>query len=69
MGTETTEIVTTVTCNIKTFLPTTMTPENYDKLTPEERELKDKEDRAREEKEQAGIHDLFYCSDARSTTI
>jgi hypothetical protein len=32
-----------------------MTPEEYDKLTPEEREVKDKEDRAREAKEQGGL--------------
>ena len=44
--------------------PTTaMTPEEYDKLSPEEREIKDKEDRAREKREQAGIYDHIYCSD------
>ena len=32
-----------------------MTPEEYDKLSPEERDIKDKEDRAREKREQAGI--------------
>lgn len=37
-----------------------MTPEDYDKLSPEERDLKDKEDRAREEQEQAGIPDRIY---------
>lgn len=29
--------------------------DDYDKLTPEEREVRDKEDRAREQKEQAGV--------------
>ena len=42
-----------------------MTPEEYDKLSPEERDIKDKEDRAREQQEQAGIHDRIYCSDYR----
>jgi len=37
-----------------------MTPEEYDKLSPEERDIKDKEDRARERREQAGIHDRIY---------
>ena len=37
-----------------------MTPGEYDKLSPEERDLKDKEDRAREQREQAGIHDRIY---------
>ena len=32
-----------------------MTPEEYDKLSPEEREIQDKKDRAREREEQAGI--------------
>ena len=40
-----------------------MTPEDYDKLSPEERDIKDKEDRARERQEQAGIHDRIYRSD------
>jgi len=40
-----------------------MTPEEYDKLSPEERDIKDREDRAREQREQAGIEDYIYCSD------
>ena len=40
-----------------------MTPEEYDKLSPEERDLKDKEDKAREQREQAGIHDRIYYNE------
>jgi hypothetical protein len=40
-----------------------MTPEEYDKLSPEERDLKDKEDRAREKREQAGIDNRIYVND------
>jgi len=40
-----------------------MTPEEYDKLSPEERDIKDREDRAREKREQAGIEDHIYYSD------
>ena len=40
-----------------------MTPEEYDKLSPEERDIKDREDRAREQRQQAGIEDYVYCSD------
>ena len=40
-----------------------MTPEEYDKLSPEERDIKDKADRAREQQEQGGIEDYIYCSD------
>jgi hypothetical protein len=46
-----------------------MTPEDYDKLTPEERELKDKENRAREAQEQAGTHDPIYCNDIHLATL
>ena len=46
-------------------LTTTMSPDEYDKLSPEEREIKDKEDRAREQREQAGIHDRIYRYDYR----
>ena len=42
---------------------TAMAPDEYDKLSPEEREIKDKENRAREQREQAGIYDRIYCSD------
>ena len=42
---------------------TAMTPEDYDKLSPEERDAKDKKDRAREQEEQAGIHDRIYRCD------
>lgn len=45
------------------LVPIAMTPEEYDKLSPEEREIKDREDRAREQREQAGIEDYIYCSD------
>jgi len=46
-----------------------MTPEEYDKLSPEEREIKDKEDRAREQREQAGTQDCIYCSDCLLSRI
>lgn len=39
---------------------TTMDAEEYDKLTPEQREAKDKEDRAREEAEQASASHVFH---------
>lgn len=65
---ETTQIVTV--CHVRNphllhHLPTAMTPEEYDKLSPEERDIKDKENRARERQEQAGIHDRIYGSDYR----
>jgi len=40
-----------------------MTPDDYDKLSPEEREAKDKSDRAREQEEQGGTRDHIYCCD------
>jgi hypothetical protein len=47
-----------------------MAPEDYDKLSPEERDLKDKENRAREQREQAGIYDRIYSSeDSLSRTL
>lgn len=36
--------------------------DDYDKLTPEQREAKDKADRAREEAEQAGLAAYFHPS-------
>jgi len=64
---ETTQIVTA--CHVHNLYsvtpPTAMTPEEYDKLSPEERDIKDRENRARERQEQAGIHDRIYPSDYR----
>jgi hypothetical protein len=38
------------------------TQDDYDKLTPEEREIRDKADRQRETEEQAGISTLFSAT-------
>ena len=43
----------------------TMTPDEYDKLSPEERDIKDKKDRAREREEQTGIFNRGYRSDSQ----
>ena len=54
-----------VTCTALTPHFTAMTPDDYDKLSPEEREAKDKNDREREHQEQGGAHDHIYCCDYR----
>ena len=63
------QIVTVGHVHSPSTSPTAMTPEDYDKLTPEERELKDKENRAREAQEQAGTHDFVCCNDIDSATL
>ena len=45
------------------------TQDDYDKLTPEEREIRDKADRQREAEEQAGISIIWFRRNPIQTTL